>query len=64
MLREVIGTAFGQCRKAPACWPSAELGLISRARSERSMMVPGRAAGNAVIDRTRRRAADLGTRQV
>jgi hypothetical protein len=54
---------FGQCRKLPADWLAAEADLISRASSPRSM-VDGVATEIIEIDRTRRLAAHLGTRQV
>jgi hypothetical protein len=54
---------FGQCRKLPADWLAAEADPISRVSSPRSM-VDGVATEIIEIDRTRRLAAHLGTRQV
>jgi hypothetical protein len=54
----------GQCRSVSAGEFPAEIDLISLANSARSTLLPAGATENAEIDPTRRRAADLVTRQV
>jgi hypothetical protein len=54
---------LGHCRNTAAGWFAAEIDSISLASSARSTDL-GVATENIEIDRNRRRAADLGTRQV
>jgi hypothetical protein len=55
---------LGHCRNVAACRFSAEIDPISLLSSARSILVPRGATENMEIDRIRRLATDLGTRQV